>query len=338
MKAWAAITRGRIERVERAVPDLAAGEVLVLVQACGVCRTDLHVVDREIPVHRPDVIPGHQIVGRVVELGPGVTRLAPGDLVGVAWLRHSCGACEWCRSGRENLCELSRFTGWDEDGGFAEYAIVAEAFAYALPRDAEPVRMAPLLCAGIIGYRALERAELPAGGRLGIYGFGSSAHITAAIARAQGAEVYVMTRGQANRRLAASSGATFVGVEDAVPPVPLDAAIVFAPAGGLVPVALSALTRGGTAVLAGIHMTDIPAMDYTEHLFYEKDLRTVTANTRADGAALLRLAQQLEIVPSVTTYGFDRVDAALDDLRAGRSSGSLVIDLEFAGNPEAAAL
>lgn len=328
MRVWASTAPGRVEQLEREVAVPVPGEVLLEVRACGVCRTDLHVVDRELPERRAQVVPGHEVVGTVVETGIGATRFAPGDLVGVAWLRHTCGVCEWCRSGRENLCPRSRYTGWDEDGGFAQYVMAEEAFAYGLPQDTDPVAAAPLLCAGIIGYRALKRAALPDGGRLGIYGFGSSAHVTAAIARAQGAEVYVMTRGEANRALAEASGAAFVGVEDTTPPEELDSAIVFAPAGNLVPTALSALTRGGTAVLAGIHMSDIPAMAYQPHLFYEKDLRTVTANTRADGAALLRLASQLNIAPTVTRYDFDRVDAALDDLRAGRASGSLVIDVE----------
>lgn len=328
MKAWATTTRGRVEQVERSTPTPTGAEVLIAVQACGVCRTDLHVVDRELLEHRTAVVPGHQIVGTIIETGPGVTRFARGDLVGVAWLRHTCGACEWCRSGRENLCPRSLYTGWDADGGFAEYAIAEEAFAYALPAGTDAAAIAPLLCAGIIGFRALERAALPQGGRLGIYGFGSSAHIAAAIVQAQGGEVYVMTRGGANRELAAASGAVFIGEEDAVPPEPLDAAIVFAPAGNLVPLALSSVTRGGTVVLAGIHMSDVPAMSYEPHLFYEKDLRTVTANTRGDGAALMRLAAHLHITPTITRYGFGEVDAALDDLRRGNSSGSLVIDLE----------
>jgi propanol-preferring alcohol dehydrogenase len=327
VKAWSAQAQGRIELLERDVPRPGPGEVLIAVRACGVCRTDLHVVDRELPVHRPAVVPGHQIVGTVVSAGPGADRFMPGDAIGVAWLRHACGVCDWCRSGRENLCPRSTYTGWDADGGFAEYALAEEAFAYALPPGTDPIGVAPLLCAGIIGYRALERAALPAGGALGIYGFGSSAHITAAVARARGAELFVMTRGAANRALAAGAGAAFVGDAYAEPPVPLDAAIVFAPAGELVASALRATTRGGTVVLAGIHMSDLPAMSYEPHLFYEKDLRTVTANTRADGAALLRLAARLELAPTVTRYGFDDVATALDDLRAGRASGSLVIDV-----------
>ena len=325
MRAWSTTATSRIELADKPVPEPAAAEVLVRVLACGVCRTDLHVVDRELPEHRAGVTAGHQIVGEVVKRGDRVIELQIGDLVGIAWLRHTCGACEWCRTGRENLCSRSRFTGWDDDGGYAEYAVVEESFAYHLPADTDPIATAPLLCAGIIGYRALQRANLPVGGRLGIYGFGSSAHITALVAMAAGAEVYAMTRGEANRTLAESLGVAFVGAEDAVPPVPLDSAIVFAPAGGLVPLALAATTRGGTVALAGIHMSDIPAMEYENHLFYERDLRTVTANTRADGATLLRVARALKIAPHTTTYPFSQVAGALDDLRSGNASGSLVI-------------
>jgi propanol-preferring alcohol dehydrogenase len=326
MKAWA--TRGRagaITLVDRDRPDPARGEVLVHVDACGVCRTDLHVVDQELAVHTPGVVPGHQVVGTVAGTGAGVRYLRPGDRVGIAWLRSTCGACRWCREGRENLCPASTYTGWDADGGFAEYTTVPEAFAYPLPPSVDPVSTAPLLCAGIIGYRALSRANLRPGGRLGIYGFGSSAHLTAAVAMAAGAEVFAMSRGEADRELARSLGAVFVGGATAVPPVPLDAAIVFAPAGELVPVALQATDRGGTVVLAGIHMTDLPAMAYTENLFNERDLRTVTANTRADGAAFLRLAGNLRVRPHVTVYEFEELDRALGDLRAGSASGSLVV-------------
>ena len=258
-------------------------------------------------------------------MGAEVQRIRTGDRVGIAWLRRSCGVCQWCREGRENLCPDSRYTGWDADGGYARYATVPEAFAYPLAADIDPVQTAPLLCAGIIGYRALTRAALPPGGRLGLYGFGSSAHITAQLAMAAGAEIYAMTRGAANRALAEKLGAVFVGDALDSPPQPLDAAIVFAPAGEIVPAALRATTRGGTVVLAGIHMSDIPAMSYQEHLFDERDLRTVTANTRADGTAFLRLARTLAITPEVTRYGFDEVGRAVDDLRSGAASGSLVI-------------
>ncbi|AUN43170.1 zinc-dependent alcohol dehydrogenase family protein [Tsukamurella tyrosinosolvens] len=329
MQAWVSTAVvGALELAERPVPELAADEALVEVEACGVCRTDLHVIDKELTTHRPGVIPGHQVVGIVCRVGAGVHRLKPGDRVGVAWLRRTCGTCRWCREGRENLCSSSRYTGWDADGGFARFTTVPECFAYLLPADADPVQIAPLLCAGIIGYRALRRANLPPGGRLGVYGFGSSAHITAQLAMAAGAEVYAMTRGKTNRELAGRLGVSFVGDEAAAPPVALDSAIVFAPAGELVPVALQATERGGTVVLAGIHMSDIPGMGYEQNLFHERDLRTVTANTRADGAAFFRLARALRLSPSVTRYPFTRTGDAIRDLRAGAASGSLVITAE----------
>lgn len=327
MPAWVTSSTGDLRLVTMDVPRPNGHDVLIRVRACGVCRTDLHVIDAEIPPHRSPVVPGHQIVGEVVAAGPDATRLRPGALVGVAWLGRTCGACAWCLSGRENLCESATFTGWDRDGGFAPYALADERFAYALPASTDAVATAPLLCAGIIGYRALSRAHLPAGGDLGIYGFGSSGHLTAAVAMASGARVFAMTRGEENRALARAVGATFVGSEHERPPVPLDAAIVFAPAGELVRDALAATSPGGTVVLAGIHMTDLPAMSYEEHLFRERDLRTVTANTREDGAAFLRLAAHLRLNAHVTRYPFARAADAVEGLRAGRASGSLVIDM-----------
>jgi propanol-preferring alcohol dehydrogenase len=328
MSAWTTRGDGRLDAARVPTPEPGAGELLVEVLACGVCRTDLHVIDGELERHASPVVPGHQVVGRVTAVGPGVARTRVGDLVGIAWLRSTCGACPWCRSGRENLCPDARFTGWDADGGYADFAVVAEAFAYPLPADTDPVAVAPLLCAGIIGYRALSRANLPAGGRLGLYGFGSSAHLTALLAMAQGASVSAMTRGEGNRALARQLGADFVGDEHGVPPVEHDAAIVFAPAGELVPLALASTVQGGTVVLAGIHMSDIPAMTYDAHLFRERDLRTVTANTRADGDAFLRLARALSISPEVTRYPFERADEAVDALRSGAASGSLVLTRE----------
>lgn len=323
--AWTTRGDGSLARARLPVPDPTGDELVVDVIACGVCRTDLHVIEGELPPHRSPVVPGHQVVGRVAATGPGVRRTGVGDLVGIAWLRSTCGSCRWCRSGRENLCPDATFTGWDADGGYADVATVSESFAYALPADAEPVAIAPLLCAGIIGYRALRRANLPPGGHLGIYGFGSSAHLTARLAMAAGATVSAMTRGEANRNLARELGAAFVGDERATPPEPLDAAIVFAPAGELVPVALESTARGGTVVLAGIHMTDVPSMTYAEHLFLERDLRTVTANTRADGDEFLRLAPRLDLRPSTTSYPFERAPEAVDALLGGRASGSLVL-------------
>lgn len=326
MQAWTSHSAGSLGQAALAVPAVPAKAVLVRVEACGVCRTDLHVIDGELPRHRRTIVPGHQVVGRVVETGSEVTRFTTDDRVGVAWLASTCGSCRWCRAGRENLCPFATFTGWDVDGGYAEFCIVDERYAYAIPTDVDAVELAPLLCAGIIGFRALSRAVLPPGGTLGIYGFGSSAFLTARIAAAGGARVHVMTRGDQNRALARSLNLGFVGDESAAPPDPLDSAIIFAPAGHLVPVALAATAAGGTVVLAGIHMTDIPQMTYADHLFRERDLRTVTANTRADGEAFLRLASRLSLRSAVTRYTFDETAQAIDDLRSGRAAGSLVIE------------
>ncbi|MFT2816746.1 zinc-dependent alcohol dehydrogenase family protein [Leifsonia sp. A12D58] len=326
MRAWATgETAGIIEQVERAIPVPGDDEVLVAVLVCGICRTDLHVIDHDIPVHHPAVIPGHQVIGRVVGTGPRVSTLQEGDLIGIAWLRRTCGVCEWCRSGAENLCPFSEYTGWDADGGYAEYATVPEAYAYRLPADTDPYETAPLLCAGIIGFRALRRANLPPGGVLGIYGFGSSAHITAQLAMASGARVFAMTRGERNRALAAELGVAFVAEATAQPPEPLDSAIIFAPAGELVPVALAATKAGGTVALAGIHMSDIPQMDYSSTLFHERDLRTVTANTREDGIRFLEIARNLQLSPTVSRVQFDGLGEALSALRDGHASGSLVL-------------
>ena len=325
MRAWVTHATGDLVLRTIPVPEPLADELLVEVLACGLCRTDLHVVDGEIPAHRDEVVPGHQVVGRIVAAGPATVDRRVGDLVGVPWLRRTCGQCAWCRTGRENLCPKSTYTGWDADGGYASFVTVPAGFAYALDSGADPVLTAPLLCAGIIGYRALIRAALPAGGLLGLYGFGSSAHITAKLAMAAGAEIAVMTRDESGRKLARKLGAGFVGGTVDRPPRPLDAAIIFAPAGEIVPAALEATTPGGTVVLAGIHMSDIPSMSYADHLFGERDLRTVTANTRGDGEAFLRLARNLQIVPTVHTVSFARADIALGRLRAGGNPGSTVL-------------
>jgi len=332
MRAWSAAIPARIDHQpltldRRPQPQPAPDEILVQVRVCGVCRTDLHLVEGDLDPRRPGVVPGHEVVGVVREVGTATDRFTVGERVGIAWLRSTCGSCAWCRRGEENLCPASAYTGWDADGGFAEYAVVPAAFAYRLPQGYDDVHAAPLLCSGIIGYRALRRAALPPAGRLGIYGFGSSAHITAQIALAEGAELYVMTRGEGNRKLAEKVGATWVGGEAERPPVPLNSAIVFAPAGTLVPVALEALDRGGTLALAGIHMSDVPPMDYQRHLFLERDLRTVTSNTRHDGEELLHLAGRLGVHVMATVYPFTEVDRALADLAAGHVSGSAVVTL-----------
>jgi len=328
MRAWRTTgSPGGLELDRVAVPEPGDGEVLVHVEVCGICRTDLHVVDHEIPVHRPRVVPGHQAVGRVIAVGTGVQEPAVGTRVGVAWLRWTCGQCTFCRTGAENLCPRSQYTGWDADGGFAEYLTAPAAYVYTLPDSAPALGTAPLLCAGIIGFRALSRANLPPGGTLGIYGFGSSAHVTAQLARAGGARIFALTRGEQNRALARELGAAFVGTEAEEPPEPLDAAIVFAPAGELVPAALRATRSGGTVVLAGIEMSDIPSLPYADTLFRERDLRTVTANTRADGMRFLAVAQALGLQPAATAVPFDRLPDAIDDVRQGRARGSLVLQV-----------
>ena len=324
MKAWRA-EDGSLRPHDVPDPEPGPDELLVAVEVCGVCRTDLHVVDGDLPVHRTGVVPGHQVVGRVVATGAAVVGSGLGDRVGVAWLHRTCGVCRWCRTGRENLCPTAQFTGWDVDGGYAERVLVPEAYAYPLPDGDEAVGLAPLLCAGIIGYRALRRANLPPGGVLGIYGFGSSAHITAQLALAAGNRVVTVTRGEENRRLAASLGVEVVPEEDGTPPEPLDSAIVFAPVGDLLVDALDATTAGGTVVSAGIHMSPLTGLDYDRSLFRERDLRSVTANTRADGMEFLALARNLRLAPSVTEYHLAEADRALADLRSGRASGSLVL-------------
>ncbi|GAA1400768.1 zinc-binding alcohol dehydrogenase family protein [Catellatospora coxensis] len=330
MAAWEVAAPGPIaarplRAVRRPVPEPGADELLVRVRACAVCRTDLHVAEGDLPPHLSPVVPGHQVVGEVVAHGDAVTGWAAGDRAGIAWLRHTDQTCVYCRRGQENLCPASRYTGWDADGGYAEYATVPADYAYRLPAGYDDAHLAPLLCAGIIGYRALRRAELPPGGTLGIYGFGSSAHLTAQVAIAQGATVYVMTRSPAARELGLSLGAAWAGGADEPPPVPLDAAILFAPVGDLVPPALSALDRGGTLAIAGIHLTDIPVLDYERHLFEERQLRSVAANTRDDGREFLALAAAHPLQVAVTPYPLGRADEALADLAGDRVEGAAVL-------------
>ncbi|MCU0310870.1 MAG: zinc-dependent alcohol dehydrogenase family protein [Acidimicrobiales bacterium] len=335
MRAWIVeqpgpAAEGPLRLVTRDVPEPSGHEVRVRVSVCGVCRTDLHLAEGDLAPRRHGVVPGHEIVGVVDEVGPEATRFAVGDRIGIAWLRHTCGLCRFCRRGAENLCLDPGFTGWDADGGFAEAAVVDERFACRLPEGIDDRHVAPLLCAGIIGYRALRRAEVPEGGRLGIYGFGGSAHITAQIAIAEGAEVHVLTRSAEARSLAVELGAASVGAATDRPPVPLDAAILFAPVGELVPVALEALDRAGTLAIAGIHLSDVPPLDYQRHLFQERQVRSVTANTRADGEELLALAARIGVRTTVTPYGLDDAARALADLAADRVTGAAVIDVGLA--------
>ncbi|AEA27123.1 zinc-dependent alcohol dehydrogenase family protein [Pseudonocardia benzenivorans] len=328
MDAWIVDRPGPgspLVRAELPDPQPGPGEVRIRVRACGVCRTDLHLAEGDLPPRRPGTVPGHEIVGTVDALGPGAGRFGIGDRIGVAWLRGTCGRCRFCRTGRENLCPDAAFTGWDADGGYAERAVVPEAYAYALPAALDDVTAAPLLCAGIVGYRALVRAELPPGGRLGIYGFGASAHVVAQVAIAQGATVHVLTRSPAARELALSLGAASAGPAADGPPEPLDSAVTFAPDGGVVPLALRALDAGGTLAVAGIHLSDVPALDYERELFRERQLRSVTANTRADGEEFLRLAGALRVRPTVDPRPMSTADRALADLAAGRVTGAAVL-------------
>lgn len=331
MRAWRVRAPGPmgtkpLESVISDVPEPGPGELLIAVRACGVCRTDLHVAEGDLPVHREHVTPGHEVVGEVVATGPDTdSGYAVGDRVGVAWLRHTCGQCRYCTSGRENLCPHSRYTGWDADGGYAEFLTAPAGFVHRLPSGYSDAELAPLLCAGIIGYRSLLRADLPPGGRLGIYGFGGSAHITAQVALAQGAEVHVMTRGEDARALARDLGAASTQGAADPPPVKLDSAILFAPVGELVLPALEGLDRGGTLAIAGIHLSDIPPLNYQRHLFQERQVRSVTANTRADARAFLEFAGRHRITVTTPEYRLDRADAALDDLGAGRIAGAAVL-------------
>ena len=313
--------------VHREIDDPVPGpsEILVRIAACGVCRTDLHVVEGDLQPRRLPIVPGHQIVGRVIAQGQGASRFRDGDRVGIAWLRHTCGACAFCRDGRENLCDGSRYTGWDADGGYAELAIVDEAFAYALPDGIPDAEAAPLLCAGVIGYRALRRSRVAPGQSLGLFGFGSSAHVVAQLAKHRGCDVYVATRDASHRRLAEEVGAVWTGDTFDPPPAPLDGAIVFAPSGDVVPPALRALRRGGTVAVAGIHLSDIPPLAYDACLFNEKTLTSVTANTRADGEELLREAAAVPLRPRVTTFRLSEANDALAALAGDGIRGSAVL-------------
>jgi propanol-preferring alcohol dehydrogenase len=327
MIAWEVGRPGPIDtrplrRVDRPVPEPGPGELLLRVRACAVCRTDLHLAEGDLTPRRPGVAPGHEIVGAV--LG-GARGFEPGDRVGVAWLRGTCGTCAYCKRGNENLCPRSRYTGWDADGGYAEYCVAPADYVYRLPERYADAEVAPLLCAGIIGFRALRLADLPPGGRLGVYGFGASAHLATQVALNEGATVHVLTRSAAARELALSLGvASASGATDA-PPEPLDAAILFAPVGTLVPVALAALDRGGTLAVAGIHLTDVPVLRYEEHLFYERTLRSVTANTREDGRAFLAHAEAHHLQVTTTPYPLTQADRALRDLAADRITGAAVL-------------
>ncbi|MBV9057620.1 MAG: zinc-binding alcohol dehydrogenase family protein [Pseudonocardiales bacterium] len=315
-----------LRRVTEPPPRPAADELLVRVLACGVCRTDLHVAEGDLPVHRPGVVPGHEVVGEVIGSGEQVTGpFEIGQRVGIAWLRRTCGRCRYCTRGAENLCPYSEYTGWDADGGYADCTTVPAGYAYPLPGNYPDAELAPLLCAGIIGWRALARANLPPRGRLALYGFGASAHLTAQVALAQGATVHVLTRSRQAQKLALELGASSAGGAADPPPEPVDSAILFAPVGDLVPTALAALDSGGTLTLAGIHLTDIPVLNYQRYLFRERQIRSVTANTRRDGRDFLRFAAEHHLQVVTSPYPLDKADVALTDLATDRVQGAAVL-------------
>lgn len=348
MRAWQVTTPGPVtgvplELVDKPVPTPRPGELLIRVRTCGVCRTDLHVTEGDLDVHHPHVTPGHEIVGEVVCLGTGVDHSWTGARVGVAWLRSTCGQCRWCRRGQENLCPDSTYTGWDADGGYAEYTTVPADFAYRLPDVADgdapdlaaaDLATAPLLCAGIIGYHALQRAGLPdptpsEPARLGLYGFGGSAHLCAQLALAQGVRVHVLTRDKAARDLALSLGCSSAAGAYDIPPEPLDAAVLFAPVGDIVPIAMRALDRGGILSIAGIHLSDTPPLNYEHELFYEKEIRSVTSNTRDQGRRFLDLAHRHGVTATTHAYPMSRALDALRDLKAGAFDGAAVLVNDF---------
>ncbi|MBH0177311.1 MAG: zinc-dependent alcohol dehydrogenase family protein [Nitrospira sp.] len=321
------VSNNRLELRERAVPKPEARQVLVKIHVCGVCRTDLHVVEGELPSLTLPLIPGHQAVGTVAQVGREVQNIREGDRVGLAWLQGTCERCEFCTSGRENLCEAAQFTGYQVDGGYAEYAIAPSRFAYPIPPVFSNEEAAPLLCAGIIGYRALRLSGIKPGQRLGLYGFGASAHIAIQIARHWGCQVYVSSLKPEHQKLAKQLGAVWVGGATEMPPDKLHGSIIFAPAGELVPPALRALERGGTLALAGIHMSPIPTLDYDREVFGERVIRSVTANTRQDGLDLLREAAAIPTKPHTVRFPLEDANRALQGLKAGSFQGAAVLTM-----------
>lgn len=336
MKAWVLDKPAGVESQPLALTEVGApqphdDEVLIKVRACGICRTDLHVVEGELPVRKPRVIPGHQVVGTISELGSGVRGFSSGDRVGMAWLNRTCGNCRFCRDGQENLCDKAMFTGWTVDGGYAEFAVAPASFTYHLPDGFDDVQAAPLLCAGIIGYRCLRLTGVEKrdwnGVKLGLYGFGAAGHVCIQVAKARGAEVYVCTRDrERHQALAAELGATWVGDADAEPPVKLDTSIIFAPAGELVPIALRSIRKGGTLVLGGIHMSEIPSFDYSL-IYGERTIRSVANNTRRDGEEFLLEAARIPILTHPQLFSFAEANEALIALKHDAIRGAAVLQI-----------
>jgi len=327
LRAFKPVEERPLERADLPVPKPGPGELLVRVAVCGVCHTDLHTVEGELPEVKLPVIPGHQVVGTVVERGSGLRRFGVGERVGAAWLHSACGTCVYCLHGRENLCVEGRFTGYHVNGGYAEFMTVPESFAYALPAAFPPEAAAPLLCAGIIGFRALRLSGIAPGGTLGLFGFGASAHVAVQIAVHWGCRVFVFSRSRNHRRLALELGAAWTGTAGEPPPAAMDGSIVFAPAGDLVPIALANTAKGGTVALAGIYMTPIPELDYQKHLYHERVLRSVANATRRDGADLLKIAAEIPIRTTTETYPLEEANRVLRLLKEGKITGAAVLKI-----------
>jgi len=325
LRSPAAVTTNPLEFADAPVPEPGRGEVRIRVHACGVCRTDLHVVEGELTPRKSPIIPGHQVVGTVDKRGEGASHWPIGARVGIPWLHRTDGTCEYCRAGMENLCDNPRFTGYTDDGGYAEYAIAPEDFVYSLPEALSDEQAAPLLCAGIIGFRCLRLSGVKAGSRLAFYGFGAAAHVAIQVARHWGVEVYAATLGEKHRQLAEELGAVWAGKAADAPPVKLDAAIVFAPAGELIPPALEALKKGGRLILGGIHMSPIPSFSY-DLLYGERVMRSVANNTRQDGTDFLRVAAEIPVRTQVQVYPLREANRALNDLKSDRVNGAAVLD------------
>ncbi len=319
------IERSPLQLLDLPIPEPGRGEVLIQVEVCGVCHTDLHVTEGDLIPHKAEIVPGHEVVGRIARCGQDATHFKEGDRVGAAWLWSTDGTCPYCRRGQENICENPLFTGYDQNGGYAEYMVAREDFIYPIPEGVSSQEAAPFLCAGIIGYRALRRSEVGPGESLGLYGFGASAHVVVQIARHWNCPVYVATRGEKHRELALQLGAEWVGPGDATPPVKLRSAILFAPAGEIVPQALKALDKGGVLACAGIYMTPIPQMDYGECLFQERDLRSVTTNTRQDGHELMKLAADIPLHTHTEEFPLEQANQALQKLKNDQINGAAVL-------------
>jgi len=321
------VENGPLQLVELEKPKIKPDEILVKVRVCGICHTDLHTVEGELALPKKPLVPGHQVVGVVEDCGDRVTRFKKGDRVGLAWLNWTCGKCKYCLAGKENLCENARFTGYHVDGGYAQYTVISQDFAYPIPEGFSDLEAAPLLCGGIIGYRALRLCEIKPQGVLGLYGFGNSAHVAIQVAIHWGCKVFVFTRSKEHQRHAESLGALWTGTSKDKAPKKLDSAIIFAPAGELVLDALQALDKGGTLALAGIYMTPIPQMDYLKHLYHERTMRSVANATRQDGNELLKLAAEIPIRTTVTTFPLKDANRALLLLKQSKIDGAGILEI-----------